>query len=39
LVQLVGLRGQVIGVDIDSQMIEIANKKAKEVFVSASTDA
>lgn len=33
LAQFVGLTGQVIGVDIDSQMIEIANKKAKEADV------
>ena len=33
LAQFVGLTGQVIGVDIDSQMIEIANKKAKEANV------
>jgi len=33
LAQFVGLTGQVIGVDIDRQMIEIANKKAKEADV------
>jgi ubiquinone/menaquinone biosynthesis C-methylase UbiE len=34
LAQFVGLTGQVIGVDIDRHMIEIANKKAKEADVA-----
>ncbi len=34
MAQLVGPTGQVIGIDLDNQMIEIANKKAKEAGVA-----
>lgn len=34
LAQFVGPTGQVIGIDIDSEMINLANKKAKEAMVT-----